>query len=109
MSDSRHHRAHVLLAFGLVYVFWGSTYLGIQEAVGKAGEAGVPPMMMAATRFTIAGVLMLAFLALRGRNIRMPRRDFLQQATIGVLLLSIANTVLAWAEQWVPTGLAALL
>jgi drug/metabolite transporter (DMT)-like permease len=103
------HRYKVILAFALVYVFWGSTYLGIQEAVGKAGEPGVPPMMMAATRFTIAGVLMLAFLALRGRNIRMPGRDFIQQGIIGVLLLSIANVVLAWAEQWVPTGLAALL
>jgi len=109
MPDSRHHRMHVIVAFALVYVFWGSTYLGIQEAVGKAGEPGVPPMLMAATRFTIAGVLMLAFLALRGRNILMPRRDFIQQGVIGVLLLSIANVVLAWAEQWVPTGLAALL
>ena len=105
----RQHRYRVILAFALVYVFWGSTYLGIEEAVGKAGEAGVPPMLMAATRFTIAGVLMLAFLSLRGRNIRMPRRDFVQQGIIGVLLLSIANVVLAWAEQWVPTGLAALL
>jgi drug/metabolite transporter (DMT)-like permease len=103
------HRYKVVLAFVLVYIFWGSTYLGIQEAVGKAGEAGVPPMLMAATRFTIAGVLMLAFLALRGRNIIMTRRDFVQQGIIGVLLLSIANVVLAWAEQWVPTGLAALL
>jgi drug/metabolite transporter (DMT)-like permease len=103
------HSYKVVLAFALVYVFWGSTYLGIQEAVGKAGEPGVPPMLMAATRFTIAGVLMLAFLALRGRNIRMSRRDFVQQGIIGVLLLSIANVVLAWAEQWVPTGLAALL
>jgi drug/metabolite transporter (DMT)-like permease len=103
------HSYKVVLAFALVYVFWGSTYLGIQEAVGKAGEPGVPPMLMAATRFTIAGVLMLAFLALRGRNIRMARRDFVQQGIIGVLLLSVANVVLAWAEQWVPTGLAALL
>jgi drug/metabolite transporter (DMT)-like permease len=103
------YRYKVILAFALVYVFWGSTYLGIEEAVGKAGEAGVPPMMMAATRFTIAGVLMLLFLALRGRNIRMPLRDFVQQGIIGVLLLSMANVVLAWAEQWVPTGLAALL
>jgi drug/metabolite transporter (DMT)-like permease len=102
-------RTQVVLAFALVYVFWGSTYLAIEEAVGKAGEAGVPPMLMAATRFSIAGVLMLAFLAVRGRNIIMPRRDFVQQGIIGVLLLSIANVVLAWAEQWVPTGLAALL
>lgn len=102
-------RTQTILAFALVYIFWGSTYLGIQEAVGKAGEPGVPPMLMAATRFSIAGVLMLAFLAIRGSNIRMSARDYLQQGIIGVLLLSIANVVLAWAEQWVPTGLAALL
>ena len=102
--SERQHRLHVIIAFALVYVFWGSTYLGIRYALEAA-----PPVLMAGARFLIAGPLLLAYFALRGRSIMLTRRDFIRQGLIGLLLLSIANVVLAWAEQWVPTGLAALL
>src|SRR5512142_1107177 len=100
----RQHRLHVILAFGLVYVFWGSTYLAIRLAV----EA-VPPALMAGTRFLIAGPLMLAYCALSGRRVRLTREETARLAIIGVLLLTVSNATLAWAEQWVPTGLAALI
>jgi drug/metabolite transporter (DMT)-like permease len=93
-----------VLAFALVYVFWGSTYLGIRVAVER-----VPPILLAGTRFSIAGILMLACCAVVGRPIAVTRDQFWRLAVIGVLLLSIANAVLAWAELYVPTGLAALI
>ena len=97
-------RFHVLLAFALVYVFWGSTYLGIRLAVES-----VPPALIAGARFFTAGVLMVAWCRWRGRAVRLTWREALQLALIGVLLLTTSNVVLAWAEQTVPTGLAALM
>jgi drug/metabolite transporter (DMT)-like permease len=93
----------VVIAFGLVYVLWGSTYLAIRIAVEH-----LTPLLMGASRFTIAGLFMLAFRAFGGHRIRVPRRDLLRLAIIGILLLITANVVLGWAETYIPTGLAAL-
>jgi drug/metabolite transporter (DMT)-like permease len=100
----RQHRFHVVLAFALVYVFWGSTYLGIH-----IGVEHIPPLLMAGTRFAIAGPLMLLYCGLAGFRVRITFSEALRLAVIGALLLSISNVILAWAEQWVPTGLAALI
>lgn len=100
----RQHRFLVLLCFGLVYLFWGSTYLGIRIAVEH-----IPPALMCGMRFTIAGTLMLSYLALRGRNIRYSAMQLGQMATIGILLLMGGNLTLSYAEQLVPSGLAALM
>ena len=97
-------RWRVILAFGLVYVFWGSTYLGIGIAVEH-----IPPGLMCATRFTIAGVVMLAWCALTGRRIRHSPRELFHMAVVGILLLMGGNLTLSYAERIVPTGLAALL
>ncbi|MGA8540802.1 MAG: EamA family transporter [Terriglobales bacterium] len=97
-------RWKVILAFGLVYVFWGSTYLGIGIAVEH-----IPPAVVCAARFLIAGTIMLAFCALSGRRIRFSARQFSHFAAVGVLLLMGGNLTLSYAERIVPTGLAALL
>ena len=104
MPSSKDHRFTVLLAFGLVYLFWGSTYLAISITVEH-----IPPAVMCATRFLIAGPLMLGYCALSGRRIGFSFHDQLKLATVGVLLLVGGNTTLAWAEQYVPSGLAALI
>ncbi len=104
MTHSRQHRFRVAFAFGLVYLFWGSTYLGIGIAV-----AHIPPLLMTGTRFLTAGLLMLAWCALSGRRIRVRLSEAVRLGIIGALLLSIANPVLARAEEVVPTGLAALI
>lgn len=101
---ARQHRFRILLAFALVYVFWGSTYLGI-----RIGVEHIPPMLMTGTRFFTAGVVMLAWCALNGRKIAVSGSELLRLSVIGALLLSVANPVLAHAEEIVPTGLAALL
>jgi drug/metabolite transporter (DMT)-like permease len=100
----RQHRLLVILNFGLVYLFWGSTYLGIRIAVEH-----IPPGLMCGTRFTIAGVLMLVFLALRRRNIGFSALRLAQMAVVGILLLMGGNLTLSYAEQIVPSGLAALM
>ncbi len=96
-------RLQVVVAFALVYILWGSTYLAIQISVEH-----LTPLLMGALRFTSAGMLMLAFRALDGNRIGVPRRDLLRLAVIGILLLATANVVLGWAETYIPTGLAAL-
>jgi drug/metabolite transporter (DMT)-like permease len=97
-------RWKVIVAFGLVYVFWGSTYLGIGIAVEQ-----IPPGVMCATRFLTAGSVMLAYCALTGRRIRFSARQLGHLAAVGILLLMGGNLTLSYAERIVPTGLSALL
>ncbi len=105
MSPSeRQHRFRVILAFGLVYLLWGSTYLGIRIAVEE-----VPPATLAGVRFLIAGVVMLAVCAATGRRIALSRRDFMRVGSIGVLLLMGGNVLVCWSELYVASGLAALI
>lgn len=100
----RQHRFRVALAFGLVYVLWGSTYLGIRIVVEH-----IPPSVMGASRFLLAGLPMLGWCALRGRKIALSAGDFWRVLAIGVLLLTGGNVMVAWSEQYVPSGLAALI
>jgi drug/metabolite transporter (DMT)-like permease len=98
------NRWKVILAFGLVYIFWGSTYLGIDIAVQS-----IPPALMCAVRFAIAGVIMLAVCALTGRRIWYSPRQIALVSVVGILLLMGGNLTLSYAELSVSTGLAALI
>jgi drug/metabolite transporter (DMT)-like permease len=100
----RQHRWTVILAFGLVYLFWGSTYLGIRIAVEH-----IPPALMCGARFLISGSLMLVYCAITGRNIRYSSLQLAQLAAIGLLLLMGGNMTLSYAEQYLPSGLSALI
>ncbi|MGA2979994.1 MAG: EamA family transporter [Terriglobales bacterium] len=97
-------RWKIIVSFALVYVFWGSTYLGIGIAVEH-----IPPAVVCAARFLVAGTIMLAYCALTGRRIRFSARQLSHLAAVGILLLMGGNLTLSYAEQIVPTGLAALL
>ena len=103
-QTQRQHRFAVILAFALVYFFWGSTYLGIDIAVEH-----IPPALMCGIRFLIAGVCMLVFCGLRGRKILYRPAQLAQMAVVGVLLLVGGNLTLAYAEMHVASGLAALI
>ncbi|MGO9577166.1 MAG: EamA family transporter, partial [Terriglobales bacterium] len=104
MSTAPASRWKIIVAFGLVYVFWGSTYLGIGIAVEH-----ISPAVMCAARFLVAGTVMLAYCALTGRRIRFSARQLGHLAAVGLLLLMGGNLTLSYAERIVPTGLAALL
>jgi drug/metabolite transporter (DMT)-like permease len=94
----------VILAFGLVYLFWGSTYLAIDIAVQS-----IPPALMCGMRFSIAGVVMLSACAALGKRIWYPVRQIVLCGVVGILLLMGGNLTLSWAELSVPSGLAALI
>jgi drug/metabolite transporter (DMT)-like permease len=100
----RPSRSSVVLAFALVYLFWGSTYLGIDIAVEH-----IPPALMCGIRFLIAGLVMLGFCGLRGRKVLYEPRQLGEMAVVGTLLLLGGNLTLSYAEQHIATGLAALI
>src|SRR5205823_5539341 len=100
----RQQRLVVILAFGLVYLFWGSTYLGIRIAIES-----IPPALMCATRFLLSGALMLGYCAFTGHKIRYSPRQLSQMAVVGIMLLMGGNLTLSYAEEHVASGLAALI
>ncbi|MGW5681287.1 EamA family transporter [Nonomuraea sp. NPDC003754] len=99
-------RLLIWVALGIVYVVWGSTYLGIAVAVET-----IPPMLSGAMRFITAGILLGGFLLAKNGTaaFRMTRRELAGAALAGLLLLTLGNGLLAVAEQHISTGLAALL
>ncbi len=100
MAESR---AKIATAFAAIYIIWGSTFLGIRYAIET-----MPPLLMAGTRFVIAGAALYAWAAIR-EGARATPRQWINTAIIGALLLTIGNGAVSWAEQFVPSGLAALV
>jgi drug/metabolite transporter (DMT)-like permease len=98
------HRLRIAISFGLVYVLWGSTYLAMRVAVQH-----VPPYAVGSVRYMISGLMMLLWCAFSGRKIGVTRQDLVRLLALGVLFLSIANIGVLWAEEYVPSGLTALI
>ncbi|SUH36685.1 inner membrane transporter yedA [Salmonella enterica subsp. enterica] len=87
-----------------LYIIWGSTYFVI-----RIGVESWPPLMMAGVRFLSAGMLLMAFLLLRGEKLP-PLRQTINAALIGLLLLAVGNGLVTVAEhQNVPSGIAAVV
>jgi drug/metabolite transporter (DMT)-like permease len=99
----KHERTLVYVAFGTVCLVWGTTYLAIRIAVQT-----IPPMLLTSIRFLIAGTVMTSIALARGEKFPRDRRTLANLALVGLLTLGIGNTAVVWAEQWVPSGLAAL-
>ena len=104
--DGAPDRASIWLGLAILYVVWGSTYLAIAVAIDT-----IPPFLMAAVRFGLAGLLLLGWVALRHRaELRRPtRREVVDATIIGGLLLGVGMGGVAWGEQTIPSGIAALL
>lgn len=93
----------VLLAFATIYLVWGSTYLVIFFAIET-----IPPFIMAGTRYLFAGVLLYAVLSMK--NVYIPTRaQWKSAAIVGCMMLAGGNGMVSWSEQYVSTGLAALM
>jgi drug/metabolite transporter (DMT)-like permease len=75
----------------------------------RFGVEVLPPFVLGSTRFLISGPLLLGLSAIFGIKIRPSRQELGRLAIIGVLMLGCGNTAVIWAEQYIPTGLAALL
>jgi drug/metabolite transporter (DMT)-like permease len=93
----------IILAFAAIYLIWGSTYLGILFAIRS-----IPPFLMAGTRYFLAGVIMYAFARIQGAPKPEPN-TWKNAAIVGGCLLLGGNGGVTFSEQWVPSGLAALL
>ena len=93
----------VALALAAVYVVWGSTYLAILFAIDS-----IPPFTMAGARFTIAGTLLYGLMRARGQPAP-ARRHWGSAILVGALLLGVGSGGVTWAEQRVPSGVAALI
>jgi drug/metabolite transporter (DMT)-like permease len=86
-----------------VCLIWGTTYLGIRIALET-----IPPLLMAAIRWIVAGAVLILLLKVRG--VPMPqRREWPALAVLGIMLLGFGNGAVVWAEQTVPSGLTAVL
>jgi drug/metabolite transporter (DMT)-like permease len=103
-STSSSNRMRILASFCCVYVFWGGTYLAMLYGVEV-----LPPFVLASARYLIAGPIMLAVSAALGLKMMPNRQEWGRLAIIGVLMLGCGNTSVMWAEQYIPSGLAALL
>ena len=93
----------IAMALAVLYVIWGSTYLGIRFAL----EGGWPPLLMAGMRFLVAGGLLFTVLRLRGMQAP-TRMQWRNSAFMGLLLLGFGNGMVCIAEQSVSSGLAAV-
>lgn len=91
-------------AFAVVYFVWGSTYLAIRIAV-----MDVPPGLLAGIRFLSAGLILTALGLLRGHSLPRDPGAWRVIVVMGVALVVLGNGIVTWAEQWVPSNLAALL
>jgi drug/metabolite transporter (DMT)-like permease len=97
-------RASIVLAFASVYFFWGSTYTAI-----RIGATEMPALLLAGTRFVIAGGILLGWCRWRGLCIFWPAGIMLRLGLIGLLLLGGGNVGLIYAEKTVSSGLASLV
>jgi drug/metabolite transporter (DMT)-like permease len=95
-------RGKALIAYLVVCVFWGSTYLAI-----KIGVTELPPFLFAGLRFLTAGLLLLA--VARALGDPLPRRsDWRTLAIVGVMLLAGGNALVVWSEQYIGSGIASI-
>jgi len=100
----KHERAVAYGAFAIVCIVWGTTYLAIRIALET-----IPPLLLTGSRFVVAGLIMLAVAKLRGETLPRDARTLANLALVGFLMVAVGNLAVVWAEQWVPSGLAALL
>jgi len=96
-------KSKIWLALLALYIVWGSTYLGIKVTIET-----IPPFFHAGIRFLVSGIILVVWQRAAGQS--MPtRRQWMSTAIIGILLLLGGNGLVAWAEQFIPSGIAALI
>jgi len=100
VSDS--NRA-AYLAWLSVCLIWGTTYLGIRVALET-----IPPATLGALRYLVAGIVLAIILRLRGQRLPGPAH-WKGLALLGFLMIGLGNGGVIWAEQWVPSGVAAVV
>jgi Permeases of the drug/metabolite transporter (DMT) superfamily len=102
-TATRHFQLKVILAFLMIYIVWGSTFFFIHKAL-----AGFGPFLLGAIRFTLAGLLMLTWCRIKGYRL-FNLQTIMQAGIMGFLLLYIDNGIIIWVEQFMPSGLVAIM
>jgi drug/metabolite transporter (DMT)-like permease len=92
------------LSFAAICLIWGTTFLAIRVAVET-----IPTLMLTGIRFTAAGLILMAIARIRREALPATRREWIDQIVNGVVMVSLANSFLVWAEHHITSGLAALL
>ena len=92
-----------LLAFGAIYIIWGSTYV-----VLRIGIETIPPFLLSSVRFFLASVMLLGW-ALSKKQALPGKRSILSTAVCGVMMLGGGTVSVAWSEQFIPSGTAAIV
>src|ERR1700734_988842 len=100
-APRRPHRWKIVLAFAIIYLVWGSTFLAI-----RVGVREVPPFLLAGMRFFAAGLVLYAWMRIQGTP-SPTRREWLAASFLAVLIFVIDYGLLFWAERRVPSGIAA--
>lgn len=93
----------ILLAFAIIYFVWGSTFLAI-----RVGVREVPPFLLAAMRFTIAGIVLYGWMRAKGTP-SPTGREWASASLVALLIFVCDYGLLFWAEQRVPSGIAAVM
>ncbi len=96
-------RTLAFVAFAIVCIVWGTTYLAIRVAVTT-----MPPFLLTGARYLFGGVVLFIVAKIHGDAIPRSRRVLAEVAFCGTLMVAIGNLTVVWAEQWVPSGFAAL-
>src|SRR6202140_146294 len=102
-TTPRPHPWKTLLAFAIIYFVWGSTFLAI-----RVGVREVPPFVFAGMRFFTAGIVLYAWMRALGTP-STPRREWASASLLGLLIFVLDYGLLFWAEQRVPSGIAAVM
>ncbi len=96
-------RFAIIAAFAALYIIWGSTYTAILIAIQH-----IPPLLMAGSRFLIAGLLLYAYFRMRGESTP-PASSVARISLGGMLMLFLGTGAVAWVEQYIPSGTAAVI
>jgi len=107
MSSKLNQRNLAFINLAIVYVVWGSTYLAIRIAV--RGDGAWPPFMLGATRVLCGGIILVLLAKLQGERFRISKRDLLTLFCSGTLMWVIGNGIVNWGEQFIDSGLTALI
>jgi len=102
-ATSRPERWQIVLAFAIIYLVWGSTFLAI-----RVGVREVPPFLFAGMRFSAAGIMLYAWMRAKGAA-SPTRREWASLSLLAVLIFVLDYGLLFWAEKRVPSGVAAVM
>lgn len=103
MIENKYAQWKIILAFAMIYIVWGSTFFFIHKAL-----AGFEPFLLGAVRFILAGGLLLSWCYYKGYRLFDPS-TIIRAGFTGLLLLFVDNGIIIWVEQFLPSGLVAIM